>query len=30
MKIDKAVNPHFENFIFDWDSKFYFLVGGYG
>lgn len=26
----KNVNPHFEDFIFDWDKKFYFLVGGYG
>jgi phage terminase large subunit len=30
MKINKEVNPHFEDFLFDWDSKFYFLVGGYG
>ena len=29
-KINKAVNPHFENFIFDLDSKIYLLVGGYG
>lgn len=28
--IEKEVNPHFENFLFDWDYKFYFLVGGYG
>jgi phage terminase large subunit len=28
--IEKEVNPHFEDFIFDWISKFYFLVGGYG
>lgn len=26
----KEVNPHFEDFIFDWNHKFYFLVGGYG
>ncbi|WP_208756748.1 PBSX family phage terminase large subunit [Priestia megaterium] len=26
----KEINPHFENFLFDWDHKFYFLVGGYG
>ncbi|MBC8590620.1 PBSX family phage terminase large subunit [Wansuia hejianensis] len=26
----KEVNPHFEDFIFDWDYKTYFLVGGYG
>ena len=24
------VNDHFEEFIFDWNYKFYFLVGGYG
>lgn len=28
--IEKEVNPHFEDFLFDWLSKFYFLVGGYG
>lgn len=28
--IEKEVNPHFEDFIFDWRYKFYFLVGGYG
>lgn len=28
--IEKAVNPHFENFLFDWNQKFQFLVGGYG
>ncbi|WP_198957484.1 PBSX family phage terminase large subunit [Paenibacillus selenitireducens] len=28
--IEKEVNPHFEDFIFDWTHKFYFLVGGYG
>jgi phage terminase large subunit len=28
--IEKEVNPHFEDFLFDWNSKFYFLVGGYG
>jgi phage terminase large subunit len=27
---EKEVNPHFENFLFDWSQKFYFLVGGYG
>ena len=26
----KKVNNHFEEFVFDWESKFYFLVGGYG
>lgn len=25
-----VVNDHFEDFVFDWDYKFYFLVGGYG
>ncbi|GIM29887.1 hypothetical protein CPJCM30710_25530 [Clostridium polyendosporum] len=30
MPIEKEVNPHFEEFIFNWDHKFYFLVGGYG
>ncbi len=28
--IEKEVNPHFEDFLFDWESKFQFLVGGYG
>lgn len=28
--IEKEVNPHFENFLFDWLTKFQFLVGGYG
>ncbi|ATO50134.1 PBSX family phage terminase large subunit [Brevibacillus laterosporus] len=28
--VEKEVNPHFEDFLFDWDYKFYFLVGGYG
>lgn len=30
MKIKKNVNKHFENFIHDWNNKFYFIVGGYG
>ena len=30
MVIDKAVNPRFEDFVFDWDYRTYFLVGGYG
>lgn len=30
MQVFKEVNPHFEDFVFDWDSKIYFLVGGYG
>lgn len=29
-KVQKAVNPHFDNFLFNWDYKFYLLVGGYG
>lgn len=28
--VEKEVNPHFEDFLFDWTHKFYFLVGGYG
>ncbi|MCG7406770.1 PBSX family phage terminase large subunit [Paenibacillus sp. ACRRX] len=28
--VEKEVNPHFEDFLFDWALKFYFLVGGYG
>lgn len=28
--IEKEVNPHFEDFLFDWSYKTYFLVGGYG
>lgn len=28
--VEKEVNPHFEDFLFDWDYKYYFLVGGYG
>lgn len=28
--MEKEVNPHFENFLFDWSTKFQFLVGGYG
>ncbi|MBG9944681.1 PBSX family phage terminase large subunit [Brevibacillus formosus] len=28
--IEKEVNPHFEEFLFDWNQKFQFLVGGYG
>lgn len=30
MQIEKTINPHFEDFLFDWQHKFYFLVGGYG
>jgi len=28
--VEKEVNPHFEDFLFDWNEKFQFLVGGYG
>lgn len=28
--IEKEVNPHFEDFIFDWNYKTYLAVGGYG
>lgn len=30
MQITKAVNPRFEDFIWDWDYAEYLLVGGYG
>ncbi len=30
MKITKEVNPRFEDFLFDWNQKFQFLMGGYG
>ena len=30
MEIEREINPHFEEYIFDWVEKFYFLVGGYG
>lgn len=30
MEVTKAINPRFENFLFDWDYKQYLLVGGYG
>lgn len=30
MSNEFVVNDHFEDFLFDWDYKFYFLVGGYG
>ena len=30
MDIYKEVNPHFEDFVFDWEHKTYLLVGGYG
>lgn len=28
--IQKEVNPHFDDFLFGWNQKFQFLVGGYG
>jgi len=28
--IELEVNPHFEDFLFDWDQKYQLLVGGYG
>lgn len=28
--IEKEVSPHFEDFLFNWDQYFQFLVGGYG
>ena len=30
MTVEKAVNPRFEDFLFDWDYNTYLLVGGYG
>ena len=30
MKIHKAINPRFEDFVFNWDYPEYLLVGGYG
>lgn len=30
MLIEKEINPRFEDYLFDWDYKQYFLVGGYG
>lgn len=30
MIVEKEVNPRFEDFLFDWNHKNYFLVGGYG
>lgn len=30
MELELTPNDHFEDFIFDWNYKFYFLVGGYG
>ena len=28
--MELQVNKHFVDFIFDWDYRFYFMVGGYG
>lgn len=30
MRVDKEVNPRFEDFLWDWDYHKYLLVGGYG
>lgn len=30
MEIEREINPHFEDYLFDWNYKFYFLAGGYG
>ncbi len=30
MEINKEINPRFEDFLFDWNQKFQFLMGGYG
>lgn len=30
MVVEKAVNPHFEDFVFNWDYGTYLLTGGYG
>lgn len=30
MEINITCNDHFEDFVLDWNYKFYFLVGGYG
>ncbi len=30
VQLNKEVNPRFEEFLFDWNQKFQFLVGGYG
>ena len=29
LNLEKAVNPHFEDFIFDWTYSTYLLIGGY-
>ncbi|OAH53950.1 terminase [Domibacillus aminovorans] len=30
MAVEKEVSPHFDDFLFEWSTKFQFLVGGYG
>ena len=30
MEIEREINPRFEDYVFNWDYKYYFLVGGYG
>ncbi|GLY12226.1 PBSX family phage terminase large subunit [Pseudobacillus badius] len=30
LAVEKEVNPRFDDFLFDWSTKFQFLVGGYG
>lgn len=30
MPVVKEINPHFEDYIFSWETKSFFLVGGYG
>ncbi|KIL79578.1 PBSX family phage terminase large subunit [Bacillus badius] len=30
LAVEKEVNPRFEDFLFDWEQKYQFLVGGYG
>lgn len=28
--IVKEINPHFEDYVFNWEQTYQFLVGGYG
>lgn len=30
LQLKKEVNPHFYNYVFDWQHRFYFVFGGYG
>ena len=30
MEVTKTISPHFKEYLFDWEHKFYLLVGGYG